>query len=162
MYSVGDVIVYGSTGVCEIVDITVNKIGGVRRKYYVLKPREATKNSIYVPMDNSSLTGRMREVHTADDLYRLVDEAKEGTVDWVDNTNERSLKYKTIIAEGKTEEIIKLVRKLVSHRASLESEGGHMSKSDERVYKEAVNNLYNEFSDILGIEMEEMLDMILA
>ena len=101
-------------------------------------------------------------MHTAEDLYRIIDSAKQGIIDWPENTNERSLKFKTIIAEGNTEEIIKMVRRLNSHRMELEKEGGHLSKSDERVFKEAVNNLYNEFSGILNIEEEVMIGMILT
>lgn len=162
MYKKGDIIVYGSTGVCDIIDITENKIGGVKRKYYVLKPRESTKNSIYVPVDNPDLVKRMRNMHTEDDLRRILEESKDGTIEWIDNTNERSLRFKTIIAEGDTKEIIKLVRKLSERRAELEKRGGHMSKSDERVYKEAVNNLTHEFSGILNIEQEEMLELVLS
>ena len=162
MYKKGDTIVYGSTGVCDIIDITDKKIGREKRKYYLLKPRESEKNTIFVPVDNPDLVKRMRDMHTAEDLYRIIDSAKQGIIDWPENTNERSLKFKTIIAEGNTEEIIKMVRRLNSHRMELEEEGGHLSKSDERVFKEAVNNLYNEFSGILNIEEEVMIEMILT
>ena len=36
MFKINDVIVYGSQGVCEIVDIEEKSIGGVRKNYFVL------------------------------------------------------------------------------------------------------------------------------
>lgn len=162
MFKISDIIVYGSIGTCEIIDITENKIGGVKRKYYVLKPEEATKNSIFVPVDNENLVSRMRPKHTKDELLRIIKETKEVSIDWIENTNERGLAFKTIIASGKTEEIIKLVRKIKEHKEELEHQGSHMSKSDERVFKEAISVLCAEFFDIMGINQEDTMELIFA
>ena len=37
MYSIGEVVLYGSNGVCEITEITTKKIGKDSIEYYVLK-----------------------------------------------------------------------------------------------------------------------------
>ena len=38
MFQINDAVVYGSQGVCEIVDIAEKKIDGVARSYFILKP----------------------------------------------------------------------------------------------------------------------------
>lgn len=51
MYSIGEVVLYGSNGVCEITEITTKKIGKDSIEYYVLKP---------VCSDSSTLLFRLR------------------------------------------------------------------------------------------------------
>ncbi len=40
MYQVGDLILYGSTGVCKVADITTQELAGKDKKtaFYVLEP----------------------------------------------------------------------------------------------------------------------------
>lgn len=158
---VGDKIVYGSIGVCEVTDITENKIAGRRRKYYVLMPEENANNSIFVPMDNQELVGRIRDLHSEDDLKLLIEIAKRTEQMWIEGTNDRSAAFKTIMANGKTEEIISMVRKIDSVKKELESENKKLSKSDERLFKDGIAILTNEFSRVLNATQEEMLEMIL-
>lgn len=51
MYSIGEIVLYGSNGVCEITEITTKKIGKDSIEYYVLKP---------VCSDSSTLLFRLR------------------------------------------------------------------------------------------------------
>ena len=38
MFEIGQYIIYGSTGVCEIEDIRDERISGEKKSYYILKP----------------------------------------------------------------------------------------------------------------------------
>ena len=40
MFQVNDVVVYGLQGVCEIVGIDGQKVNGVIKNYFVLKPKK--------------------------------------------------------------------------------------------------------------------------
>lgn len=161
MIQKGDKIVYGSVGVCIVSDITENKVAGQRKKYYVLSPEANPNSTIFVPLDNENLVSRIRNLHSEDELKLLIEVAKRTNLPWIDSTNERGTAYKIIIANGKTEEIITLVRLLVFRKRELEENGQHLSKNDERILKDAVNALSNEFKRVLNADVEKMFEMIL-
>lgn len=49
MFQVNDVVVYGLQGVCEIVGIDGQKVNGVIKNYFVLKPKNDKGATFYVP-----------------------------------------------------------------------------------------------------------------
>ena len=55
MYSIGEVVLYGSNGVCEITEITTKKIGKDSIEYYVLKPVCSDSSTLFVPTQNEML-----------------------------------------------------------------------------------------------------------
>ena len=81
MFEKGGYIVYGTTGVCEIEDITSPNIEGVsgNRLYYVLNPCFKKGNRIFTPVDNEKVV--IRAVMTQDSAYAtlLYDTRRE---DW--------------------------------------------------------------------------------
>ena len=64
MFKINDVVVYGSQGVCEIVDIEEKKIDGASKFYFVLKPKADRGATFYVPTWNEKAWGKMRKVMT--------------------------------------------------------------------------------------------------
>lgn len=60
MFEIGEYIIYGSTGVCEIVDITTMNIEGIPKdkEYYILHPFGKKGSKIYTPVDNEKTTMR--------------------------------------------------------------------------------------------------------
>ena len=58
MYSIGEIVLYGSNGVCEITEITTKKIGKDSIEYYVLKPVCSDSSTLFVPTQNEMLVSR--------------------------------------------------------------------------------------------------------
>ena len=50
-YKIGDFVLYGYSGACEIVEIGPLSFGGNNRDYYSLKPVYDERDTIYVPVD---------------------------------------------------------------------------------------------------------------
>ncbi len=161
MFSVGDRIIYGATGVCKITDITENALTGVVRKYYVLCPVDTDKSVIYVPVDNEKLTSRMRAVPSAKELKIMLEKVKGEQLQWVDNNLERSEQYHKILNDGDVERVVVLFRTLHAYLQKLADRGKHLPKADERLYKECSKLLCCEFSSILNLEQGEVLSVIL-
>ena len=58
LFRVNDVVIYGSQGVCEITGIEERQISGEMIKYYVLKPRNDSGATFYVPTWNEKAWGK--------------------------------------------------------------------------------------------------------
>ena len=72
MFSIGDKIMYGGTGVCVVEGITSVKLSGMERArdYYVLRPMYQS-GTIQTPVDNEKIP--IRPVMTRAEAERLVD-----------------------------------------------------------------------------------------
>ena len=57
MFQVGDVVVYGSTGVCEVVDIGPLDLPGMskEREYYTLRPFYEERSRVFTPVDGQKV-----------------------------------------------------------------------------------------------------------
>ena len=73
MYEVGDLIVYGRTGICEVTEITTLKMDGVPKDklYYILRPVREKRGKVFTPVDNEKIV--MRRVISKE-------EAEDGTL----------------------------------------------------------------------------------
>ena len=83
MFEVGEFVVYGSKGVCRIVDISHIDISGADkdRLYYVLSPIGDKNAKIYAPTDNLKIT--MRKVISKEEADKLILELPEIELLWV-------------------------------------------------------------------------------
>jgi CarD family transcriptional regulator len=72
MFQPGELLVYGSTGVCRVEGVThLNQTGPDRnRQYYILKPL-LQDGVIYTPVDNRKIP--IRPVITAEEAEALID-----------------------------------------------------------------------------------------
>jgi len=58
MFKVNDVVVYGLQGVCEIIGIEDQKIGGEIKKYFVLKPKNNKSASTFLSQKGKGSRGK--------------------------------------------------------------------------------------------------------
>ena len=83
MYSIGEIVLYGSNGVCEITEITTKKIGKDSIEYYVLKPVCSDSSTLFVPTQNEMLVSRMRVVLSSDEIKDILSQKTNNEI-WID------------------------------------------------------------------------------
>ena len=65
MFDINEYVVYGTVGVCRVVDYRKESFGSIEEKeYYILEPVHAKNSSIYVPADNQGRHKKMQPVLT--------------------------------------------------------------------------------------------------
>lgn len=160
MFKINDVVVYGSQGVCEIVDIEEKKIDGASKFYFVLKPKADRGATFYVPTWNEKAWGKMRKVMTKKDVNDLIDSMPNRNPTWITNENERREAYKKILASGDQAAIISMVQALFIHKKEREAEGKRLHMSDEHFMKDAEQLLYNEWQYVLNVDKAGLMDYI--
>lgn len=160
MYKVNDTIMYGTQGICKIVEITEKDFMGTKKEYYVLKPINNTGATLFAPVNNEKIEAKMRRILSEEEIYELIDTMPYEEVNWIDNENERKETYKRIIAGGDRAELIKMMKALYSHKQKREADGKHLYLSDERFFKEAERILYDEFQYVLKVQRDDLLAFI--
>ncbi len=153
-FTVGDTIVYGGCGVCEIADIRDISFYRERpQKYYVLKPMFVPQASVvYVPFSNKEQVSKIHPVISKDEAMTIISKIPIVGAKWVDDRNERKDKFNGIVNAGSREEIVSLITLIESHRDKLAEEGKKLNAQDERVLGEALKRINSEFAVALGMD----------
>ena len=160
MFSVGQNVLYGTNGVCVVNDITEKKVGKVSMEYYVLKPLDTNFSTLFVPTKNEALVKKIRGVMTKDMINGVLSKLPEPG-EWNDNKQERSEQFRAIITEGSCVELIRLIRLVRTHGQEQLAGGKRLHITDERFLKEAEKMICEEFSLVLHISRDEVLERIL-
>lgn len=159
---IGDNIVYGGSGVCQVEDIKdISFFHEEAQTYYVLKPLFAKQASVlYVPKDNSAQVSKIHPVMSKKEAISLIDTLPIDSGKWIEDRNERKEKFNSVISNGSREEILGLINLIVTHAKSLSKEGKHLNAQDDRALYEAKNRMNNEFAIALDIEPDNVCDLI--
>lgn len=155
MYQVGDLVMYGSTGVCRVEDVGHPEgISDKEKLYYTLAP-VYDKEVIYTPVDTKAF---MRPVMSRTDAEQLIDRIPEIPEELENNRDIRmqSEKYRACLSTHENEDLIRLIK--VVHRKNHRSmkAGRHMGSTDQQYMKRAEKLLYGELSVALGIGFDQV------
>ena len=78
-YKEGDVVVYGSQGICRITGTEKMRVGGKSTVYFILNPVYRKNSKIFVPSDNEKLMEKMHSVIEKDEIDELLYDLMNGT-----------------------------------------------------------------------------------
>ncbi len=160
MFKVNDYVVYGTTGVCQVLDIVEEKDENNKNvQYYILQPVYNNTMKIKTPVDNDKVL--IRETITKDKVFSLIESMPEQETIWIEDNRKRNEVYKAALRTGNCQEWIKLIKTLYLKKKEKNALGKKLMKSDEEIMKAAEKNLHEEFAVVLDITPEEVLPFIL-
>lgn len=161
MFEIGDYIIYGNSGVCEVVEIGPIQLNGRDndKLYYTLEPVYEKGSKVYTPVGNKKVL--MRKIISKEEAFELIDNIPniEFEIDLTDKERERSIKesLRTIDCE----EWIKILKALHHRKQERHADGKKMTSSDEKFMQAAEDCLYGELSISLDMPKEEIGDFLL-
>ena len=146
MFHPGDIVSYGTNGVCEITEQKRVRLAGQPCDCLILKPVYDQSMTICVPCTSQVLLDRMRPLPTKEELLAMLHEpapAHEADAD------ARKEQYRQALQSGDRHRLLRMVRDIhAQHQA--------------RTLREAQNLLHSEFAYILGIEPNAVPQFIAA
>lgn len=158
MFKLGDTVLYGSDGVCQITEITEREFGTASIEYYVLTPVFDKRSTIFVPTKNEKLVSRMHGVLSLNQISDIIND--NHVDDWIDNDIKRSEMQKEIISSGDFKSLAGLIRCISLYRDEIIQKGKKLHKSDEITYKEAIKLMYEEMALFLDVSKDDIADII--
>lgn len=160
MFEKGEYIIYGTSGVCRIEDITTMNMASVPKDklFYVLSPSSQKGGRIFTPVDSQKTI--MRRVLSKEEAAELIDEIPRIEELWITNEKQREEKYKECMRSGDCREWIKIIKTLYLRKLERTAQGKKITATDERYLKMAEDYLYSELEIPLGIPKNEMEDYI--
>lgn len=156
MFEKGEYVVYGSKGVCEVVDVITMDLEGIPkdRLYYVLHPCDQKEGRIFTPVDNEKTV--IRRIISKKEADTLINEIPNIDGLWISNDKLRELKYKECIRSCECREWIRIMKTLYLRGQERLASGKKITATDSRYLKQAEENLYSELSISLNIPREQM------
>ena len=161
MFSINDIVLYGSEGACRIISIAPRDLGAGMREYYILQPVYRKDATVFVPVGSEKLVARMRRALDAGEIDRIITEMPGEESVWIESEAERKLAYREIMAEGDSRGLVRLIKGLYLHQKEQTARGRRLHLADERAFKEAERLLYDQFALALDIRPEEVLPYII-
>ncbi len=155
MYSVGERLIYGQTGVCEIIDICEKTfIKNQKNLYYVLKPLNMENNLIYAPVENNKVF--MRRLITLEQAEKLICDIPQ-IMDKICDTAELTKEYYTEKINNHTlEQLVELTAIIYAKKLNVEKMKKRLNIIDEKYMKIGENLLFGELSTVLDIPLSEV------
>jgi len=160
MYKIGDLVVYGKMGVCNVKDITTLKNVNVQtgRLYYVLQPTN-DNCVIYAPVDTKVF---MRPVISREEANRLIDRipAIKAEAYFNDRVQDLTQHYEDALNCHDCADLVKLTMSIYAKKQMIEQSNHKFGQIDERYMKQAEELLYSELAVVFEIPKEKVSEYI--
>lgn len=161
MYQKGEYVMYASTGVCKVEDITaLNNIPGKEEEtlYYKLLPVYGA-GSIYIPVDTKMF---MRPVLTREQANELIDQLPQIQECNYEAKDQRNLAdcYRASLRAHEYKELVGMIKAIYQKHKKLEGTGRKLGKADVEYMKQAQALLHGELAVVLDIPFEQVPEYI--
>lgn len=162
MLELNSYVIYGENGVCLVSDMRKEKFAGQIREYYILKPLNNLDSTLFVPCDNEKVLAKMRPVLSKEEILCVIHSLKGEELPWEEDNKVRNENYREIFERGDRRELLLLIKSLYEHKRQRKEEGKKLWTIDESAMKHAESLVYDEFSAVLGIKSEDVVDFIIS
>ena len=159
MFRIGQVVSYGTTGICTIEDIrqeALSRSGVKKQEYYVLRPMAAPTCTTYVPVNSEKLTAKMRCIMDKVQIDAMIDGTGGESLMWIEDTRQRTEAYQQVISDGISAELLKLIACLYLEKKNRTQSGKKFPATDEKLLTSAERLVCEEFAYALQISEKEV------
>lgn len=161
VYQMGDLILYGSTGVCRVTEVVVKKLSRTEpeRLYYILDPLYQA-GTITTPVDNTKVF--TRPIITREEALDLIDRIPGIQAAAYHNQNLQQLEnhYKAAIGSHDCLELLRLTMSTYRKKKEREDAKLKFGAVDRRYMERAEALLFGELAVALDIAREQVAEFI--
>ena len=158
MFQPGELLIYGSTGVCQVLSLSHPQHGTAAQRarlFYQLKPLHQD-GLIYTPVDNDKVV--MRPVISRSEAEALIDAIPtlHPATCRAATTQALTQHYQNAVRQHSCRSLMELTMSIHAKRTLAESQNRRLGMVDERFMKQAERLLYGELSVALDIPYDEV------
>lgn len=155
MFQVGDCVVY-KKDVCRIKEIREKYMND--QDYYILVPIYDESLKIQVPTNNQF--GFIRDLISQEEVKDIISKINEIGIIEVDDRFLES-EYKKLLQLGNHEDLIKIIKTTYLRNKERMDQNKKIGEKDSNYFRLAERYLYNEFSIVLGLSVEETKNYVI-
>ncbi len=160
MYQIGELIIYGTEGVCRVDAVGPLKLRGGRKdvSYYTLSPLYQS-GQIYAPVDTKVSN---RPVMSRSEAQALIERIPDTPIEIYENNNPRLLgeHYQLYLNSSDSMDLVRLLRAIYAKGRKAAEHGRKLSQVDVRSKDRAEKLLHGELAASLEIPLDSVKDYI--
>ena len=154
MYQIGELVQYGTSGVCRVEEI-VQGVPGLQKdtECYLLIPVSKKEEKIYTPVDNEKV--KMRRILSSEEVKELMGKAPEIEGPAIVNEKQCESVYREELYSVDCYRWLGLLKTLYARKAARIAMGKKITATDERYLKSVEERLREELNLVIGQENTE-------
>ncbi len=161
MFQIGELILYGNTGVCRVEAIGQPQsaaFAAMKKDYYTLAPVFGS-GVIYAPMDSPVF---MRPIISKEQALELIHKIPEIQAKPYSTRDQRQLSehYRGFFESHNCEDLLQLIRSIYVKEQNLSQNKKKVGSTDQQYMRRAMDLLHGELAAALEIPMEEVESFI--
>ena len=155
MYQIGDWVVYGSHGVCQIIGTEKQLVNRKRTQFLVVSPWYNSESRFLLPMDNPTALAKLKEVMSKDELISLITSETVHDDIWVPEENRRRQYYRELLSSGDRVSVMRMISNLYRYKATQIALGRKFHQSDDNFLRDAEKLIASEIALVMELSQEE-------
>lgn len=160
MYQVGDRLVYGVHGVCQVVREEQRRVDGKELTYLALEPVGQRGTCYLVPTQNPSAMRRLRPLQDRDAMEQMLLLGPTLPDAWIPEEPVRKQRYREFIAGAEGENLVRMICALYRHRERQRAAGKKCHVSDENFLRDAEKLLSSEVAAVMDLGEDQARSLI--
>ena len=155
MVQVGDQVVYGIHGVCNVVEEEKRVVDKKQVTYLVLEPLCQSGSRYLVPTHNAAAMAKLSPMLSRMDMEQLLSSPEIRQDSWIKDENHRKQTYRELISSGNRKKLMSMVYTLYQHKSSQTAAGRKCHLCDENFLRDAEKLLASELAVVMEVTQEE-------
>lgn len=160
MYQIGDQLIYGAHGVCQVVAQEEREVNRKTVIYLALEPVGQTGSRYLVPTNNAAALSKLRHMLSKEELTRLMDSREVRQDSWIHDENQRKQAYRQLIVSGDRAKLIQMVRTLYRHKAAMAVTGRRIHQCDDTFLRDAEKLLISEIAIVMDMDCNQAMEYL--
>lgn len=159
MINVGDVVVYGTNGVCRFNGTVKKETTLGITKYYEFEGVRDDTNKMYLP-SSFPIESKVRHTMSYNETIQLIKTVEKEEVISLLTDDERKETFSNMLKENNCAQTIRVVRSLISLQNERRKKGTKLHSADEKLLRLARKMADDELSYSLNIEPDSVYTFI--
>lgn len=155
MYQIGDRVIYGIHGVCDVTDLEEKMIDRKKMVYLVLEPVGQTGSRFLVPAHNAAAMAKIRRILTVEEWEALLRSEAVRADGWIRDEGARKNVYRELVGSCDREKLLQMICTLYRHKAAQAAAGKKVHLSDDNFLRDAERLMASEISVVMGMDMDQ-------
>ena len=157
MYQIGDRLVYGIHGVCQVVALEERRVDRKNLTYLVLEPVGHGGSRFLLPANNEAAMAKLQKILSSAELETLLREESLHSGQWIPAESRRKQTYRELLSCGDRRKLLEMICTVYRHKECQFAAGKKVHQCDENFLRDGERIIADEIAVVLDLEFPQAL-----
>lgn len=157
MYQVGDRVVYGIHGVCQVVAIEQRRVDRKDLTYFALEPVGHGGSRFLIPAHNEAAVSKLQRILSVQEMESLLGDDTLHDGQWIAAESLRKQRYRELTAGTDRRAVLKMICAVYRHKNAQFAAGKKVHQCDENFLRDGEKLIAGEIAVVMELEYPQAL-----